>query len=437
MSENSRGSWNSKLGMVIASAASAIGLGNLWRFPYLTAKDGGGAFLLAYLFITIVVGTVMVITEVALGFKTRKNPVGAFGWIHPKCKFVGVLNVIACMTILPFYNVVGGWILAYLVKIHTFNQVSDYKVEFTNLITADYEPLVYFGIFMVFSAIIVFRGIQKGIERFCKILLPLLLFLLILMMCRSLTLNKALDGVKFFFIPDFSKFDVRLCLDAMGQVFFSTSVGSGVYITYSSYLKTTEEKGIGKIILPVVIADTVVSLLTGLTIFPAVFAFGVEMTSGTGLVFITFPQIFETMYLGTIFCYVFFLIFFLAAITSAISLMEVPISFLIDNLKLSRKKAVVVYSIYCLIFGTICSLSFGRLGGFTIGGKIFFDQLDFLSSNILLPLGGFLGSIFVGWILGPEKLHVFVNQKQQKMYEFCVKWVIPMATLILFIDCIK
>ncbi|MCQ2966117.1 MAG: sodium-dependent transporter [Alphaproteobacteria bacterium] len=435
--ENNRGSWNSKLGLVIASAASAVGLGNLWRFPYLTAKDGGGAFLLAYLLITVFVGATLVITEVALGIKTRKNPVGAYGSINPKFKFLGVMNVITTSIILPYYSVVGGWILAYLAKAHLFNNMKDYKAGFLNLITADYEPLVYFLIFIVLTAVIVFFGVQKGIERFCKFILPALLFLLIVMMCRALTLDKAIEGVKFFFVPDFSKFDARTCLDAMGQVFFSISVGMGIYITYGSYLQDDGQKCIGKVIWPVVTADTVVSLLTGLTIFPAVFALGIEMTSGTGLVFITFPKIFGTIYLGTIFSYVFFAIFFFAAITSAVSLMEVAISFLIDNLKMSRKKAVWIDFIYCVVIGSISSLSFGKLGGFTIAGKNFFDQLDFLASNILLPLSGFLTSIFVGWVLGPEKLQVFTNLKQQKMFEFCIKWVAPIATLILFVDCVK
>lgn len=435
--ENNRGSWNSKLGLVIASAASAVGLGNLWRFPYLTAKDGGGAFLLAYLLITVFVGATLVITEVALGVKTRKNPVGAYGLINPKFKFLGVMNVITTSIILPYYSVVGGWIVAYLAKAHLFNNMKDYKAGFLNLITADYEPLVYFLIFIVLTAVIAFLGVQKGIERFCKFILPALLFLLIVMMCRALTLDKAIEGVKFFFVPDFSKFDARTCLDAMGQVFFSISVGMGIYITYGSYLQDDGQKCIGKVIWPVVTADTVVSLLTGLTIFPAVFALGIEMTSGTGLVFITFPKILGTIYLGTIFSYVFFAIFFFAAITSAVSLMEVAISFLIDNLKVSRKKAVWIDFIYCVVIGSISSLSFGKLGGFTIAGKNFFDQLDFLASNILLPLSGFLTSIFVGWVLGPEKLQVFTNLKQQKMFEFCIKWVAPVATLILFIDCVK
>lgn len=434
--ENKRGSWNSKLGLVIAAASSAVGLGNLWRFPYLTAKDGGGAFLLAYLLITVFVGAVLVITEAALGIKTRKNPIGAYGWINPKFKFLGVMNVITTAIILPYYSVVGGWIIAYLAKAHVLNKVEDYKTGFLNLITADYEPLAYFLIFIIITAIVVFLGVQKGIERFCKFMLPALLVLLVLMMFRALTLDNAFEGVKFFFVPDFSKLNARTCLDAMGQVFFSISVGMGIYITYGSYLQE-ESKCIGKMIWPVVTADTFVSLLTGLTIFPAVFALGIEMTSGTGLVFVTFPKIFGTIYLGTIFSYVFFAIFFFAAITSAVSLMEVSVSFLIDNLKMSRKKAVWADLIYCIVIGSISSLSFGKLGGFTIAGKNFFDQLDFLASNIMLPLSGFLTSVFVGWVLGPEKLRVFKNPKEQKVYEFCLKRVAPLATLILFIDCVK
>ncbi|MBP3402844.1 MAG: sodium-dependent transporter, partial [Alphaproteobacteria bacterium] len=407
MSKPVRASWGSKLGLILASAGSAIGLGNLWRFPFIAAENGGGSFLFIYLLCTFSVGITLVFAESALGIKAKSDPIGAFSWINPRLKFIGAIGVFTSAIIVPYYSVVGGWIVAYIVKSFSVSAIENFEAHFTQFISSPLPPVLFFYIYLLSTAAVVYMGIEKGIEKFCKLMMPLLFLLLIMLMIRVLTLDNAWEGVKFFFMPDFSKMTAKTMLAAMGQVFFSISVGMGIYITYGSYVK--DDISVGKTMWPVVSLDVLVSLLTGLTIFPAVFAFGLPMNAGPSLTFITLPKIFAAIPFGQFFGLVFFIILLGAAVTSSISLMEVVTTFLCDQVKMTRKKAVAAYTALCLVTGTLVSLSFGKLSGFKIGGKILFDQFDFLASNILLPAGGFLTSIAIGWILGPEKLVVFNN----------------------------
>lgn len=434
MSQHVRASWGSKLGLILASAGSAIGLGNLWRFPYIAAQNGGGSFLFIYLIFTFTIGLTLVFAETALGIKAKSDPMGAFSWIKPRLKFIGAIGVFTSAIIVPYYSVVGGWIIAYIVKSFSVNAIENFENHFSQFISSPFQPLFFFYIYLLSTAAIVYMGIEKGIEKFCKLMMPLLFLLLIVLMIRVLTLENAWEGVKFFFKPDFSKMTSETMLAAMGQVFFSISVGMGIYITYGSYVK--ENINVGKTIWPVVTLDVFVSLLTGLTIFPAVFAFGLPMNAGPSLTFITLPKIFAAIPFGQFFGLVFFIILLGAAITSSISLMEVVTAFLCDQIKMTRKKAVSAYTALCLFTGTLVSLSFGKLSGFKIGGKILFDQFDFLASNILLPLGGFLTSIAIGWILGPEKLVVFNNTRLQAGFEFCIKWLAPISVLAILLNAI-
>ncbi len=433
MSNPARASWGSKLGLILASAGSAIGLGNLWRFPYIAAENGGGSFLFIYLLCTFSVGITLLFAESALGVKTKSDPAGAFAWINPHLKFIGTLGVFTSAIIVPYYSVVGGWIIAYIAKSFCMADIGNFETHFSEFIASPVSPVLYFYAYMLATAAVVYMGIEHGIEKFCKWMMPLLFLLLLVLMLRVLTLENAWEGVKFFFLPDFSKITAESWLDAMGQVFFSISVGMGIYITYGSYVKD-DTISISKTMWPVAVLDVSVSLLTGLTIFPAVFAFGLPMNAGPSLTFITLPAIFADIPLGTFFGIVFFVILLGAAITSSISLMEVVTTFLCDQFKMTRKKAVAAYTALCLVTGTLVSLSFGKLSGFKIGGKILFDQFDFLASNILLPVGGLLTSIAIGWILGPEKLVVFKNKILQRCFEFCVKWLAPVSVLAILLN---
>ena len=279
MTENNRASWGSKLGVMLAAAGSAVGLGNLWRFPFCTAQNGGGSFLLIYLICAFTIGLALVFAEAALGMKTKSDPTDAFGWINPKLKFIGGLCVFTSMIILPYYSLVGGWILAYVVKVFSLTSATNFEAAFNDFASSPVEPLIFFYVYLIGSAVVVYFGIQNGIEKFSKVMMPLLFILLLVLTGRVLLLDKAWEGVKFFFQPDFSKLTGETLMNAMGQVFFSISVGMGIYITYGSYVKENTVT-VSQLMWPVIVLDVLVSLLAGLMIFPAVFSFNVPVNAG-------------------------------------------------------------------------------------------------------------------------------------------------------------
>ena len=425
-----RATFSSKLGMVMAAAGSAVGLGNLWRFPYVAAENGGGAFLMIYLAIVATIGLTMILVESALGMRAKTDAVGALKAINPKFGFIGGIGILAGSIIVPYYCVIGGWIMAYIAESFSLTTLENFEEHFSTFIASPVPPALYFALFFGLTGVIVYRGIQKA----CKIMMPALFVLLLILMARSLTLPNALDGVKFFFKPDFSKITGETFLQALGQAFFSLSVGMGIYITFGSYVNT--EAKVFKTMWPVPTLDTLVSLLTGLTIFPAVFAFGISMNAGPSLVFITFPKIFASIPFGAFFSLVFFALLLMAALTSSMSLMEVVVTFLCDQWKMTRKKAVISYSLLSLVGGVLVSLSFGVLSGFKIGGKILFDQFDFLASNILLPTGGFLICIATGWVLGVDKLNVFHSKAAETAFAFSVRYITPIAVATVLLNVI-
>lgn len=429
-----RATWSSKFGMVMAAAGSAVGLGNLWRFPYVTAQSGGGAFLIIYLAIVATIGLTMILVESALGMRAKTDAVGALKTITPRFGFIGGIGILAGAIIVPYYCVIGGWIMAYIAESFSLTTLENFEEHFSAFIASPVPPALYFVLFLGLTGVIVYRGIQNGIEKACKIMMPALFVLLLILMARSLTLPNALDGVKFFFKPDFSKITGETFLQALGQAFFSLSVGMGIYITFGSYANT--EAKVFKTMWPVPTLDTLVSLLTGLTIFPAVFAFGISMNAGPSLVFITFPKIFASIPFGAFFSLVFFALLLMAALTSSMSLMEVVVTFLCDQWKMTRKKAVISYSLLSLVGGVLVSLSFGVLSGFKIGGKILFDQFDFLASNILLPTGGFLICIATGWVLGVDKLNVFHSKAAETAFAFSVRYITPIAVAAVLLNVI-
>jgi NSS family neurotransmitter:Na+ symporter len=437
-----REQWGSKIGFILAAAGSAVGLGNLWKFPYMAGKNGGGAFVLVYFIILFLVGFTLMLAEIVLGRHTQLNAIGAYRKISKKWAFVGALGVLAGFLILSFYSVVGGWVIAYLVKSLTGAlNITDAEVlgsMFGKLISGTTEPIFYHALFMIATFVIVLGGIGEGIEKSSKILMPGLFIMIIILAIRSMTLPGAVEGIKYLLVPDFSKLTIDVVLDALGQVFFSLSLGMGCMITYGSYL--SKDSNIPESAVTIPLIDTGVALLAGLAVLPAVFAFGFEPSTGPGLIFITFPAVFARMPLGSLFAVMFFVLVLFAALSSSISLLEVCVAYVVDEWKVNRKIATVSLAFVIFLLGIPASLSLGPWSHITIlPGKGFFDTFDFIASNILLPLGGLLLCIVVGWIWGTDnaiKEATNDGQLQFKLapfWAFLVKYVGPVAIGIVFI----
>lgn len=431
-----RENWGSRFGFIMAAAGSAIGLGNIWRFPYMTGSNGGGAFLLIYLGIVIGFGLCLILAEMALGRATQRNPVGAFrvtgGGAWPA---VGYLGVFTGFVILSFYIVVAGWTLAYMVfmargelNIADAESLTD---VFNGFVSSPIEPVAYAGLFMLLTALIVTRGIAKGIERWNKILMPALFVLLLILLLRSVTLPGASKGLAFFLIPDFSKVTASTFRDAISQAFFSLSIGMGAMLTYGSYLR--KDENLPSAALIVVLLDTSAAVLAGLMIMPAVFAAGLSPSAGPGLTFITLPAVFAAMPGGVFFGILFFALLAIAALTSAISILEPLISYCVDEHQLSRGKVVIGASLVCFGLGVPASLSFGQWSGIhVIGERGIFDSLDFLANSILLPVGGLLTALFVGWVWGPKALTALSNdghlrQRWAPLWLFVLRFLAPLG----------
>lgn len=438
-----RDSFSSRLGVIAAAAGSAIGLGNIWRFPYVAGENGGGAFLLIYIGFIILIGVPVMLSEFVIGRSTQRNPVGAFKKLAPKTLWplTGFLSIIAAFFILAFYTTVSGWTLEYLYlaisdsfKAKTAESLA---IGFDSFRTSGLRPLIWQNIFMFFTAFIVYRGIRNGIEKYTKILMPLLLVIIIILGIRSITLPGAGEGLLFLFKPDFSKITGTVILEALGQSFFSLSIGMGTLITYGSYIGKKEK--LGNTALSVSAADTLIAILAGIAIFPAVFAFGIAPEAGAGLVFITLPLIFEQMTGGYFFALIFFLLLSIAALTSTISVLEVVTAYLAEELNLGRKKATLLAASSIAVLGVACTMSQGPWSAISVGNKNLFDLLEMISANIMLPLGGLLIVIFVGWYLSKEKVFdELSNEGKLKagfryLYLFIVKFLAPVAIAFVFL----
>ena len=434
-----RDNFSGQFGIIAAAAGSAIGLGNIWRFPYICGQNGGGAFLLIYIVCIVLMGLPILLSEFAIGRRAQSNAYRAFRILTPRKPWylIGVMGIIAAFTIMSFYSAVGGWTIEYLIRSVTNTMSSNPEAQFFSFIEGGYKPIAYQFIFMVLSFGIVALGIAKGIELSNKILMPLLVLLLIVLCVRAVTLPGSIEGIKFLFKPDFSKLTGNSILAAMGHSFFSLSLGMGTMITYGSYIKRNENLiSSSSIILG---TDTFISLLGGVLIFSAAAAFQIEPGSGPGLVFITLPGMFQQMAGGMIFSTIFFVLLCIAAITSAISLIEVVVSFCVEEIRISRGLATALVSICIFFLGMLCSLSLGLMPGLKLFGKNFFDLMDFTSSNILLPIGGFLISIYVGWSL--KKLitvreltnNGLLKFAGMRVFFFLIRYVVPVSILIVFI----
>ena len=396
-----RDSFGSGFGVLVAMAGSAVGLGNLWRFPYLVGTNGGAAFIIIYLAFVLLLALPIMYSEFIIGRRSQANVFGAYRVLAPGTKWcnTGYIYVLGSLAIISFYCVVGGWTMAYLWKAVTFKfSVADTAVLgdiFNRTVTSNTEPLVFMLIFLFATALIVMAGIKEGIERYTKVMMPLLFVIVVVVAIRSLTLPNASAGLDFMFRPDFSKVTSKTLLDALGQAFFSLSIGCGTIMTYGSYVNKREN--IVGLSAQTAITDTLFAIIAGLAIMPAVFSFGISPAEGPGLVFVTLPFIFAQIPFGAFLAILFFFMLFIAAITSSISQLEVIVSYLKEEFSMSRKVAITSSLVVIVTFGVLCSLSQGVLADVKILGYNFFDFFDKSSANILLPLGGFFAVIFVGW----------------------------------------
>jgi len=429
-----RESWASRWGFILAAAGSAIGLGNIWRFPYLAGENGGAAFLLIYLVCIILIGYPLMINEMVVGRKTHRNPVGAFRELAPNTPWwlVGSLGVLAGFTILSFYSIVAGWSLAYIYKtvVGALTPGTDFAGMFVGHITSLWEPIIWHAVFMGLTILVVAGGINKGIQRAVQVLMPLLFILLLVLIGRALTLPGAGAGLTFYLAPDFSEITGRTLLSAVGQAFFSLSLGMGAMITYGSYLRDKDEiAGNGAAVVGL---DTLIAVMGGFAIFPAVFALGYDPAAGPGLTFITLPAVFAEMSGGVFFGFLFFTLLAIAALTSAISLLEVVVAWLVDQHRWPRVRAAVVLGVVIFLVGLPATLGYNVLSGVTFLGMDLLDTYDFISGNIMLPLGGLLTAIFVGYVWGTKNAQAEANKvagafRIGDWWGFLIRYVVPVA----------
>ena len=437
MENKQRENWGSRVGFLMAASGSAIGLGNIWRFPYLAGENGGSAFIIIYLAFALLIGFSVMVAEFAVGRRTKLAAVGAYKSLNPRWTFAGVLGVLSAFFIMGFYPVVGGWSSAYVVKSFTglLSDSAGIGDAFGAFIGNPILPIAWMLFFLLMNILIVAKGIAGGIEKASKILMPTLFVLLVLIAIRSITLPGASAGLAFLFKPDFSKVNGQTYLAALGQAFFSLSLGMGCMLTYGSYLG--KEENLPHNALLVSMMDTAIAILAGVAIFPALFAFGLEPAQGAGLVFVVVPQIFAAMGgLGTLFSAVFFIALTVAALTSSVSLLEVVVAYLMDQRGWERKKSVYTTGGIMVVTGILSSLSMGLMSGFTLFGVGAFDFFDILTDKIFLAIGGMLIAIFVGWFMKKEDLEdELTNSGTVKFGLFnvwynLIKYIIPIAIAV-------
>jgi len=411
--QKSKDAFTSNFGMIAAAVGSAIGLGNLWRFPYLVGQNGGAAFIIVYLVITLLVATPILLAEMVIGRRGGGSPRDAYINVTGRKAWgaAGILGMVTCFMIMSFYVVVGGWTIKYLALSAMMEFRRGAVVEsgelFSGFVGSNFDPIMYSIVFIVLTVLIIRLGVKNGIEKTSKLMMPLLFLLIVLICIRSVTLPGAKAGLNYLFKPDFSSFTFNSLLAALGQSFFSLSLGACMLITYGAY--TPRRINIAKNAAIITVSDTFFAVMAGCAIMPAVFAFGINPTEGAGLVFVTLPQIFTQMPLGGLCSLLFFFTLFLAALSSSVSLFEVMTSSIMGmgKRKISRNKASGIVAVILLVTGSICSLSQGALRGITIHGMNIFDQFDYLSSNFLMTTGGLLTVICVGWFV---KKDAFIDE---------------------------
>lgn len=436
-----RSSFTGKLGFVLAAAGSAVGLGNIWRFPYLAAKYGGGIFLLVYIILAVTFGFSLMVAEIALGRKTGLSAIGAFNKLNKKFKFVGVLAAIIPIIIFPYYSVIGGWVTKYLaVFVSGGAKAAANDSYFTDFIAKPAEPLVWFAVFIGITAVVVMLGVEKGVEKVSKLMMPILVILTLFIAVYTLFIPGAMEGFLYYITPDFSHFSATTVLAAMGQLFYSMSLAMGIMITYGSYMK--KDVNLESSVHQIEIFDTGIAFLAGMMIIPSVFAFSggdeAALGKGPGLMFITLPKVFDSMPGGTIIGAAFFLLVLFAALTSAISLMETIVSIFEDKLNLGRKKTCLLVLAGAFLLGVPSSLGFGVLGNISVLGLSILDMFDFVSNSVLMPIVAFLTCIFIGYVLKPQtiidELEVSAPFKAKKLFIVIIKYVAPVFIVLILLS---
>ncbi len=441
MQKTKRSTFSGKIGFVLAAAGSAVGLGNIWRFPYLAAEHGGGIFLLVYLILALTFGFALMCGEIALGRKTGKSAIEAFGALNKKFSFVGILAAIVPMIILPYYSVIGGWVTKYFF-VYASGQGSVAATTenyFGDFIGSTFEPIGWFLLFLGATALIVLFGVEKGIEKVSKFMMPLLIALTIGITVYVMFLPGAMDGVKYYLLPDFSQFSAVTVLSAMGQLFYSMSLAMGIMITYGSYMK--KDVSINSSVKQIEIFDTGIAFLAGLMIIPAVFTVNPDkIESGPSLMFESLPGVFDKIggLTGDIVGGAFFLLVLFAALTSSISLMETVVSIFRDKFGWSRKFTCLIVFAGCIILGLPSSLGNGPLSFINIGGKTFLDMFDIFSNNILMPIVAFLTCIFIGYVIKPQALidEIEIDGKKFKrgwLFKFMIKFIAPLCIVAILV----
>lgn len=438
--EKKRGSFSGGIGFVMAAAGSAVGLGNLWRFPYLAAQYGGGIFIFVYIILALTFGFALLCTEVGIGRKTKQSPSMAYRILHPKFAFLGHLALLVPIIILPYYCVIGGWVVKYMVTFVTGNGLNAASDDFFGgFIGSSASPLIYFAVFFAITALVILLGVEKGIEKISKFLMPLLLIISVIISVYVMTIDGASEGLKFYLLPDFSKFSLKTVCAAMGQLFFSLSIAMGIMVTYGSYVK--DETSLTKSVNQIEVFDTIVAMLAGFMVVPAVYIFSGEAgtkSSGAGLMFVTLPKVFEQMtggvYIGTLF----FILVFLAALTSSISIMEAIVSSFMDRFKISRIKASMICLVITIILGVPSSMGNGAWADVKLWGMDFLTFFDYLSNSVMMPLVAFFTCFLIGWILGPDVILKEFTKNGEKMgrkglFKVMVKFIAPVLMLVILV----
>lgn len=449
-----RETFSSGLAVFFATLGSAVGLGNIWKFPYLAGQNGGGAFVFTYLLCVILVGMPVMIAEFYIGRRTRKNAIGAFAALKakPYWKTIGYMGVASAFLIMFFYSAVAGWVYSYVFKAlsggfsglltqTTEQAAKTVEAQFGATVGSFMPPIAWQAVVLVVVSVILIGGVKNGIERITKSLMPVLFVLILICDIRALTLPGAGDGLKFLFSVDFSKLTAPVLLSALGLAFFKLSLGMGTMITYGSYF--TQDNNLVTTSAKVALSDTVVSLLAGIAIFPVVFTFGMEPGQGAGLLFQTIPLVFSKLPMGNVLLAAFFLLTSIAATTAMLSLVEVPVAFLSEEKGINRNKAVLITTGFMLLVGALSVHPKSLLGGVVIAGKGFFDWFDFLSSNVLLPVGGLLTALFVGYIVKSSDFKdeltnggLLNNNGAVRVVNFIIRYVSPVLLIIVFLNSI-
>lgn len=437
------GGFSGKLGYVIATAASAVGLGNIWRFPYLCAKYGGGIFLLVYLLLVLTFGYTLIMTESMIGRMTRKSPIGAFQMLKPTkaSAFGGWINALVPFIIMPYYCAIGGWIVKYMVETLRGNLPAMAQDEYFGGFVSQFGSAEgYMVLFTVLTLAVILAGVKKGVERSSKIMMPLLILLALGISIYSCMQEGAMEGVKYLFVPNLHNFSIMTVVAALGQMFFSLSLAMGIMVTYGSYQEESVDPE--QATTEIEVFDTIIAVLAGLMIIPGIFAFsgGDEkiLTSGPSLMFVTLPKVFHSMAAGSLIAGMFFVLVLFAAVTSAVSISEACVATLQDETHWNRTTATVIFGLYTLVLGTFCCLGYSHWSGFHIAGMQILDFLDFLSNSIMMPIAALASCVLVFHGITVKKMDEeigLVSQfKRKKLYDFNIKYLCPIGLVIIFVS---